>query len=136
MLFVFDENFSKNLAAGLHLLEKSAFDNSSLEVTSAEVFMGRRGATDPELFEAVGKAGGVLFTKDKDFRHLKMYDRVIQTHNAKVLFFRPSKKMIIFWDILTAIVNKWDYIKEKIDTASPPYLYEFDIRAGISPRPF
>jgi len=137
MLFVFDENFSKHMAAALHLLEKSAFDDKSIvDVTSAELFMGKKGATDPQLYEAVGKANGIVFTKDKDFRHIKLYEKVIEEHRAKVLFFRSSKKVILFWDILTVIVNRWQYIKEKMDGDCPPYVYEFDINGGISPRPF
>ena len=137
MLFVFDENFSKNLAAGLHLLEKSDLDEqSTTDILSAEVFMGRKGATDPELYEAVGKSNGVVFTKDKDFRHIKIYEKVIEANRAKVLYFRPSKKFIFFWDMLVAIVTRWDEIKEVMNRDSPPYVYEFDIKKGISERHF
>jgi predicted nuclease of predicted toxin-antitoxin system len=137
MLFVFDENFSKHLAEGLHLLEKSNPSNKiAVDVTSAEVLMGRRGATDPELYKAAGKRGGVLFTKDKDFRQIKIYEKIIEQHRAKVLFLKSSKKMIYFWDILIAIVNRWDEIKEKLSDDAPPYIYEFDIKHGISERHF
>ena len=138
MLFVFDENFSKNLASGLDLLDKSNPAGQALpvDVIAAEVFMGKIGATDLELYEAVGKAGGVVFTKDKDFKDIKLLNSVINNHKAKVLFFRQSKKFIFFWDILTAIVNNWDKIKTVLNESAPPYVYEFDIKAGISPRPF
>ena len=137
MLFVFDENFSKNLAAGLDLLEKSnPASRIPVNVISAEVFMGKRGADDPALYEAVGKVGGVVITKDKDFKQVKLLDSVIEKHKAKVLFFRSSKKLILFWDILVAVVENWEQIKEKLNQDSPPYVYEFDIRAGISPRTF
>jgi hypothetical protein len=135
MLFVFDENFSKNLAAGLHLLEKSnPASKIPVDVTSAELFMGKRGAADPVLYEAVGKAGGVVITKDKDFKQVKLLDGVIEEHKAKVLFFRSSKKLILFWDILIAMVENWEEIKEKLNNDAPPHVYEFDIRSGISPR--
>ena len=135
MLFVFDENFSKHLAEGLHLLEKSNPSRKiSVDVTSAEKLMGRRGATDEEIYKAAGKLDGVVFTKDKDFRQIKIYEKIIEQHRAKVLFFRPSKKIIRFWDILIAMVNRWDEIKEKLSTDAPPYIYEFDIKQGISER--
>jgi predicted nuclease of predicted toxin-antitoxin system len=138
MLFVFDENFSKNLADGLHLLEKSnpAGEKVPVDVISAEKFMGRRGATDLELYEAIGKRNGIVFTKDKDFKQIKLLEKIIIENRAKVLFFKPAKKFIFFWDILTAMVVNWDHIKETLNTQSPPYVYEFDIRAGISPRNF
>jgi predicted nuclease of predicted toxin-antitoxin system len=137
MLFVFDENFSKNLAQGLHLLEKSNPNSKiSVDVTSAEVLMGKRGAKDEEIYEKVGKLNGVVITKDKDFKEIKLYESVIKEHRAKVLFFRSSKKLIFFWDILKATIDKWEDIKTKLDSNSPPYCYEFDIRSGISPRPF
>jgi len=84
MLFVFDENFSKHLAEGLHLLEKSNPSSKiTVDVASAEQFMGRRGATDPELYEAAGKNDGVVFTKDKDFRQLKIYEKIIERHRER-----------------------------------------------------
>lgn len=137
MLFVFDENFSKNLATGMDLLEKSnPHRKIFVDVTSAEVLMGRRGADDPELYEKVGKLKGAVITKDKDFKEIKLYESVIKEHRAKVLFFKSSKKMIFFWDILKATIDKWEDIKEKLENEAPPYCYEFDIRGGISPRPF
>lgn len=137
MLFVFDENFSKNLAAGLHLLEQSnPASKIQVEVMAAEIFMRRKGATDPELYEAVGKVNGVVFTKDKDFRQIKLLEKVIKENRAKVLFFKHSKKMVFFWDILKAIIDRWEDLKEELDKEAPPYVYEFDIRTGISPRPF
>jgi hypothetical protein len=137
MLIVFDENFSKNLAAGLHLLEKSnPHSIISVDVTSAEKLMGKRGTDDKELYETVGKLNGVVITKDKDFKEIKLYESVIKEHRAKVLFFKPSKKLIFFWDILKATIDKWEDIKEKLENEAPPYCYEFDIRGGISPRPF
>jgi hypothetical protein len=136
MLFVFDENFSKNLAAGLDLLEKSNPSSQiPVDVVAAEILMGKRGAEDPILYEKIGKVNGILFTKDKDFKDIKMYEKIINEHKARVLFFRKSKKLIFFWDMLTALVNKWDYIKEKLSEDSPHHVFEFDIKGGISPRP-
>jgi hypothetical protein len=98
---------------------------------SAEALMGRRGATDPELIKAAG-ANGVVFTKDKDFKQIKLYTKVIEETGAKVLFFKSSKKMIFFWDMLTALVVRWEEIKEKLSGKKPPYVYEFDIKKGIT----
>ena len=111
MLFIFDENFSKNLAEGLNLLEKS--NPSSIipvDVISAEKLMGRRGASDPELIEAAG-SDGIVITKDKDFKQIKLYTDIIEATGAKVLFFKPSKKLIFFWDILSATVERWEEMK-------------------------
>ena len=69
--FVFDENFSKHLAEGLDLLEKSNPGSKiPVNVISAEILMGRRGATDEEIIAAAG-ADGVVITKDKDFKQIK-----------------------------------------------------------------
>jgi hypothetical protein len=131
MLFVFDENFSKNLAPGLDLLEKSnPASRVGVNVISAEALMGRRGASDPELIQAAGKRG-VIFTKDKDFRQIKLYAKVIESTGGKVLFFKESKKLIFFWDILTAIIIRWEEIKEVLNKPAPPHVYELDIRRGI-----
>jgi hypothetical protein len=133
MLFVFDENLPPKLAQGLDLLEKSnPASNVDLDVLSAVEFMGRRGATDEEILEAVGKAGGVVFTKDKDFKQIKLYDKIIEEHKTRVLFFSSNKRFIFFWDMLVAMVGRWEEIKEKLSRDVPPYVYRFDIKNGIT----
>jgi hypothetical protein len=131
MLFVFDENFSKNLAEGLNLLEKSNPGKSiEVEVLSAITFMGRKAAADEEILEALGDKG-VFFSKDKDFKQLKLYAKVIEGKKAKVLFFRYSKKMILYWDLLTELVTHWEKIKEELSRTPPPYVYEFSYGGNI-----
>ncbi len=116
----------------MELLEKSnPHSTIPVDIISAEALMGRRGATDAEIIEAAGE-NGIVITKDKDFKQIKILTKVIETNGAKVLFFKPSSKMIFFWDILIAIVNRWEEIKEKMSRDKPPYVYEFDIRKGIS----
>lgn len=95
--------------------------------------MGRRGATDSELINAAGPEGDVI-TKDKDFRQIKLYASVIEASGAKVLFYKHSKKLVYFWDILITTVTRWEELKEKLIRSKPPYVYEFDIRSGISER--
>lgn len=131
MTFIFDENFSKNLAKGLDLLEKSnPASKIPVNVISAEQLMGRRGATDQEIIKVAG-SNAVVFTKDKDFRQIKLYGKVIEQTGVKVLFFKSSSKLIFFWDILTAIVSDWEKIKEVLSNPVPPYVYEYDIRKVI-----
>lgn len=94
MLFVFDENFSKRLAEGLDLLEKSnPASVIPVDVISAENLMGKRGALDPEIITKMGK-GSVLITKDKDFKYWKLLRKVIEQNEVKVLFFMHSKRLI------------------------------------------
>lgn len=132
MLLIFDENFSKNLAQGLNLLEKSNPAREILaEVISAEELMGRRGATDEELIKEAGRRKGIIITKDKDFKQIKLLEKIIEGSGTKVLFFKFSKKTIRFWDILSAIVSRWEELKEKLNKNPPPYVYQFDNK-GIS----
>ena len=131
MVFVFDENFSKRLAQGLDLLEKANPGRSlPVDVISAEVLMRKRGSSDADIIKAMGK-GGVFITKDKDVKYFKLLKNVIIQTDAKVLFFMSSKKLIYFWDILTAVVNRWEEMKEVLNKPTPPHLYEFNIRTGI-----
>jgi hypothetical protein len=131
MTFIFDENFSKNLANGLNLLERSnPRNNIPVTVVSAEELMGKRGATDQEIIKAAGP-NSVVFTKDKDFRQIKLYGKIIEQTGVKVLFFKSSSKFIFFWDILIAIVTNWETIKENLTKDVPPFVYEFDIKKGI-----
>lgn len=116
------------------MLEKSNPGSKiPVDVTSAEALMGRRGATDEELIEAAG-SDGVVITKDKDFKQIKLYAPVIELTGARILFYKHSKKLTYFWDILTATVVRWEEIKERLNKPKPPYVYEFDIRSGVSER--
>lgn len=131
MIFVFDENFSKKLADGLDLLEKSNPGSKiPVDVISAVSLMGKKGATDEDIIRKMGKSG-VLITKDKDFKQIKLLKNVIEPCDAKVLFYKSSSKLIFFWDLLAATVNRWEEIKEILSRPAPPHVYEFDIRHGI-----
>lgn len=45
----------------------------------------------------------------------------------KALFYKSSSKLILFWDLLAATVNRWEEIKEILNRPAPPHVYEFDI---------
>lgn len=131
MIFVFDENFSKRLAEGLDLLEKSnPASTIQVDVISAEKLMGRRGATDEQIIKKLN-GQGVIITKDKDFKQIKLTGKAIEETGTKVLFFKYSKKMVFYWDLLTTIVTHWEKIKVEMSKAIPPYVYEFDIKGDI-----
>lgn len=131
MIIVFDENFSKKLAEGLNLLEKSNPGWAiNAEVLSAEAFMGYKGAEDSVVYEKIGKEG-LFITKDKDFKHIKMYGKSLEKAKAKVLFFKSSKRLITHWDYVKIVIVYWIEIKELLTRTSPPYVYEFDINRGI-----
>ena len=131
MRFIFDENFSKRLAEGLDLLEKSNPGSKiPVDVISSEALMGCRGSSDEDIIKAMG-IDGVLITKDKDFKQIKLLKGVIEPCNAKVLFYKSSNKLVFFWDLLTATVTRWEEIKEVLNRPTPPFVYEFDIRKGV-----
>lgn len=131
MIFIFDENFSKRLAEGLDLLEKSnPASIINVDVLSAEKLMGRRGATDEEIIRKLN-GRGVIVTKDKDFKQIKLTGKAIQETGTKVLFFKYSKKMVLYWDLLTTIITYWEKIKSELNKNAPPYVYEFDIKGNI-----
>ena len=131
MLFVLDENFQKNLAPGLDLLERGNLGSKiPVRVIAADEFMGRKGATDEEILDALGDKG-VFFSKDKDFKQLKLYAKVIEGQKAKVLFFKYSKKMVLFWDLLIELVTHWEKIKDELSKPAPPYVFQFSFGGGI-----
>lgn len=131
MIFVFDENFSKRLAEGLDLLEKGNPGRKiPVDVFSAEKLMGKKGATDEAIIRKLnGK--GVIFTKDKDFKQIKLTGKAIEETGTKILFFKFSKKMVLYWDLLSTIVTYWEKIKLQLKADSPPYVYEFDVNGNI-----
>ncbi len=92
--------------------------------------MGRRGATDEEIIRKL-KGRGVIVTKDKDFKQIKLTGKAIQETGTRVLFFKYSKKMVLYWDLLTTIVTHWEKIKVEMSKDAPPFVYEFDIKGDI-----
>ena len=96
-----------------------------VDVISAEKLMRRRGADDLELLKAAG-SDGVIITKDKDFKQIKLYAPIIEATGAKVLFYKNSKKLIYFWDILTATVERWEEIKERLLYGAVYYMSNYN----------
>jgi predicted nuclease of predicted toxin-antitoxin system len=111
MLYVFDENYSHRIADGLNKLESGNLKSRiHVEATHIITLTGKTGTLDPDVIEAVGKVNGIIFTKDKDFRHIKSYYPLYKKHKVGVTFFKQYKNGLTYWDNVKALVNKWEYI--------------------------
>lgn len=125
MLYVFDENYSHRIAEGLHKLESGNLKSSiHVEATHIITLSGKTGTLDPEVIELVGKAKGILFTKDKDFRHIKSYSTLYKQHKVGVTFFKQYKNGLTYWDNVKALINRWEDIKQKLKNEIPPFAFQ------------
>lgn len=123
MLYIFDENYSHRIAEGMNLLESGNKRVNSLVIRVKHIkeLIGRTGAPDTEVVETVGAHGGILFTKDKDFRQIKLMEQLYRKHKVGVVFFKQSKDGIRYWENVKTLVNRWDDIYEKVKNETPPF---------------
>jgi len=128
MLFIFDENYSYKLAQGLKLIEQGNL-KSAIQVDITHIkLLSLEGASDEDIIEAAGKKDGIIITMDKDFKHIKHYYQLYKQHNVGVVIFRSSKKVIYYWDIVVAFINRWESLKKLLSEDDRPFAYEINSR--------
>ena len=68
----------------------------------------------------------------KEARESKYWLRLLdKSQMVNYNYNKELKEIDEIVNILTAIVNRWDEIKEVLNKPTPPYVYEFDIKKGI-----
>jgi len=136
MIFVFDENLPKNLAEGIDLLERGNVRSPhQSEVIYATTLMGKKGATDEELIEAIGLKGAVLVTQDKDFKNKKHYFALYKAHNVGILLYTMQSKDL-YWDKVKSFIKNWEDIKQAVASSKMPFAYSIGRNGGVSPLHF
>ena len=72
MIFIFDENYSPKLAAGLHLLEQGNLKSDNhAEITHIVTLAGKYGTEDEQLIKIAGNKKAIIVTQDTDIKKIK-----------------------------------------------------------------
>jgi hypothetical protein len=124
MLFVFDENYSTKISKGLQILESGNI-KSPIRVDVAHITdFVPTGTKDLDVIKEVGNRGGIIFTKDKDFKQVRLLAGLFKQCNVGVTFFAQPKKALTYWDNVKVLVQNWENIKGTLADDSPPFVYE------------
>ncbi len=99
-----DENLSEYVADALNSLSKGYFRD--INVHSTKVKFGK-GAADEDILPAIGKAQGILITKDINIHRTRMQFQLCEKYRLGVFFIKPSKGMDRHWWIVRMLVNNW-----------------------------
>lgn len=129
MLFLFDENFSPNLAGGLALIESANTRSPvQVEIKHTNDFMGGAGSSDTDIIAAAAGLGAVIFTKDSDFKRIKHYHELYREHQVGVVFFRSTKQRLTYWDEVVNFINRWESLKTALAEARPPMAFQLTLQ--------
>ncbi|HXP50825.1 MAG TPA: DUF5615 family PIN-like protein [Bacteroidia bacterium] len=124
-LFIFDENYSPNLAKGLEHLENGNIKSPHrANITHINTLAKKQGTPDEEVIEIAGKNNGIIITKDADFKKIKHYYSLYKTHNAGVVYFKPQNGKSTYWDEVNTFIKEWERIKAFIANDKPPFAYQ------------
>ncbi len=123
-----DENLSEYVADALNSLNKGYFRD--IAVFSTKLKFGK-GAKDEQIIPAIGKAKGILLTKDLNINRTRaQYDLCLQ-YKLGVFFLKPTKGLDRHWEIVKMLLNNWELIIEKIKDERFPFGYEIPMRGKM-----
>lgn len=135
MQFILDENIPYKLAPALSLLEESNLKTKyPAKITSIKA-LNKEGAPDEEVIEIAGEMDAIIFTFDKDFKHLKSYAPLYKKHKVGVIFFKLGKEESNYWGIVKLLITKWEDIKKELHGKSKPLVYQVN-KLGIQRHDF
>jgi ribosomal protein L7Ae-like RNA K-turn-binding protein len=124
----FDENLSEYVADALNSLDKGYFQN--VIVSSTKTKFGK-GVPDEAIIPEIGKAGGVLITKDVNIRRTKMQYQLCEEYKLGIFFLKPSTGLDKHWEIVKMLINNWEEIIRISTKEKLPFGYEIPTRGKI-----
>jgi predicted nuclease of predicted toxin-antitoxin system len=122
MKIYFDENISKYLADAFNSFELT--ESNPIEVIST-VRAFNSGAPDEDLVSLICDQGGILLTKDSDFKKIKLLTELMKQHKLGVFFFH-APKAFNKWIEISILIKVWPEIRSQVlNKHRPPFLFEF-----------
>lgn len=122
-----DENLSEYVADALNSLSKGYF--REIVVYSTKVRFGK-GVPDEEIIPAIGKAKGILITKDTRIRNSIQF-QLCEKYRLGVFFLKPSKGMDRHWEIVKMLVENWEEIIQIINKERLPFSYSIPMKGKM-----
>lgn len=123
-----DENLSEYVADALNSLNKGYFRD--INVYSTKTGFGK-GAPDETIIPAIGKAGGILITKDTNIYRKRLQYQLCQQYGLGVFFLKPAKGMDRHWEIVKMLIQNWEEIVSIIAKDTLPFSYEIPTRGKL-----
>ena len=123
-----DENLSEYVADALNALNKGYFRN--INVYSTKLKFGK-GVADEIIIPAIGKAKGILITKDINISRTKMQYQLCEKYKLGVFFLKLSKGSDRHWEIVKMLINHWEEIIRIINDEKLPFGYEISMRGRM-----
>lgn len=123
-----DENLSEYVADALNSLNKGYFRNINVYSTKLKF---RKGAPDEEIIPAIGRAKGILVTKDLNIQRTKMQYELCERYKLGIFFLKLSKGMDRHWEIVKMLIENWERIIEIVEKEKLPFGYEIPTRGKM-----
>jgi PIN like domain len=123
-----DENLSEYVADVLNSLNKGYFRD--INVYSTKVKFGK-GVPDEEIIPAIGKAKGILITKDTNINRKKIQYQLCEKYKLGVFFLKPSKGMDRHWEIVKMLIENWEGMINILKKENLPFGYEIPTRGKM-----
>ena len=120
-----DENLSEYVSDALNSLNKGYF--KEVYVHSTKTKFGK-GATDEAIIPSIGKAKGVLLTKDLNIHRTRLQYKLCQQFNIGCFFIKLPKGLDKHWEIVKLLISSWEEIIEKTISEKRPFAYEIPLR--------
>ncbi len=127
MRIFLDENLSEHLATALNYLNKGYFPG--VEVSST-ITAFRRGAKDEEIIPQIGAMGGILITRDEEFKKARI--DMCRKHGVGVVVICPTKGKDTHWDMVMLLIKHWqDIINKYPHSPEKPLALKITHRGGL-----
>ena len=123
-----DENLSEYVADALNALNKGYFRN--INVYSTKLKFGK-GVADEIIIPAIGKAKGILITKDININRTKMQYQLCEKYKLGVFFLKLPKGLDRHWKIVGMLIDHWEEIIRIINEENLPFGYEIPMRGKM-----
>ncbi|MBD0297237.1 MAG: hypothetical protein ICV84_18920 [Flavisolibacter sp.] len=123
-----DENLSEYVADALNSLNKGYFRD--VQVYSTKIKFGK-GVPDEDIIPAIGKAKGILITKDTNIQRTRMQYQLCAKYKLGVFFLKPQKGMDRHWEIVKMLIVNGEEIIRTIEKEKLPFGFEITPRGKL-----
>ncbi|MFN6380187.1 MAG: DUF5615 family PIN-like protein [Flavobacteriales bacterium] len=134
MHFIFDANLPPKLAEALFILDKGDKGSKVQGIEHADILL-KTGATDEEIIREASKRNSIIISQDDDFKRIKSNAKLLKEMGVGFIMFKPPKRGARYWEMVEAFVKGWPNIKAKLDSKTPPFILQMNIKAELSEIP-
>lgn len=123
MRFLFDVNLSQHMVRGIAMLEKANRKSPRQgEIHHAIDFLPQD-AIDRAVIEQAQKLDAIVITQDQKFGRIEHEYTVLKEFKVGVVYWKPPKGGLSYWDMVTVFINKWEDLKLVISQHKNPSAY-------------